>query len=52
MESGKGRRYRRLMGSENRTVIVATDDGLISGPTGRLRRWERSSRKQEMPMGN
>ena len=38
MESGKGRRYRRLMGSQNRTVIVATDDGLISGPTGRLRR--------------
>ena len=38
MESGKGRRYRRLMGTQDRTVIVATDDGLISGPTGRLRR--------------
>ena len=38
MESGKGRRYRRLMGSNNRTVIVATDDGLISGPTGSLSR--------------
>ena len=38
MESGKGRRYRRLMGSQNRTVIVATDDGLIGGPTGLLTR--------------
>ena len=38
MESGKGRRYRRLMGANNRTVIVATDDGLISGPTGSLSR--------------
>ena len=38
MESGKGRRYRRLMGSQNRTVIVATDDGLIGGPTGLLAR--------------
>ena len=36
MESGKGRRYRRLMGTQDRTVIVATDDGLISGPTGLL----------------
>ncbi len=38
MESGKGRRYRRLMGTQDRTVIVATDDGLISGPTGLLSR--------------
>ena len=38
MESGKGRRYRRLMGTQDRTVVVATDDGLISGPTGLLSR--------------
>ena len=38
MESGKGRRYRRLMGTQDRTVIVATDDGLTSGPTGLLSR--------------
>ena len=36
MDSGKGRRYRRLMGNQDRTVIVATDDGLIGGPTGLL----------------
>ena len=36
MESGKGRRYHRLLGTQNRTVILATDDGLISGPTGLL----------------
>ena len=38
MESGKGRRYHRLLGTQDRTLIVATDDGLISGPTGLLSR--------------
>ena len=38
MESGKGRRCHRLLGTQNRTLIVATDDGLISGPTGLLSR--------------
>ena len=36
MEGGKELRYRRLMGVKERTVIVATDDGLIGGPTGKL----------------
>ncbi len=38
MESGKGRRYHRLLGTQDRTLMVATDDGLISGPMGLLSR--------------